>query len=89
MAGGVPDGADVIALGAQTTGVIARGAKAAVAKPFGPARPPIKKKHRKKGLAIAALEADDLFAKGDWNEIENFATCRLPMYSVAWATLTG
>ena len=65
MAGGVPDGADVIALGAQTTGVIARGAKAAVAKPFGPARPPTKKQHRKKGLAIAALEADDLFAKGD------------------------
>ena len=88
-AGGVPDGADGIALGAQTAGVIARGAKAAAAKPFGPVRPPTKKQHRKKGLAIAALEADDLFAKGDWNEIEKFATCRLPMYSVAWSTLKG
>ena len=47
------------------------------------------KQHRKKGPAIAALEADGLFAKGDWNEIEKFATCRLPMYSVAWATLKG
>ena len=49
VAGGVPDGADVIALGAQTAGVIARGAKAAAAKPFGPVRPPTKKQHRKKG----------------------------------------
>ena len=89
VAGGVRDGAEVIALGAQTAGVIARGAKAAAAKPFGPVRPPTKKQHRKKGLAIAALEADDLFAKGDWNEIEKFATCRLPMYSVAWSTLKG
>jgi len=76
VAGGDPEGADVLALGAQTAGVIARGAKAAAAKPFGPVRPPTKKQHRKKGLAIAALEAEDLIAKGDWNEIvEKFATC--------------
>ena len=86
-AGGVPDGTDGIALGAQTAAVIARGAKAAAAKLFGPVRPPTKKQHRKKGLAIAALEADDLFAKGNWKKIEKFATCRLPMYSVAWSTL--
>ena len=61
----------------------------AVDKALGPVRPPTKKQHRKKGLAIAALEADDLFARGDWNEIEKFATCRLPMYSVAWSTLKG
>ena len=88
-AGGVPNGADKVALVAQTAGVIERGAKAAAAKLFCPARPPAKKQHRKKGLAIAALEADHFFAKGDWNEIEKFATCRLPMYSVAWSTLKG
>ena len=30
-----------------------------------------------------------MFARGDWAEIERFATCRLPMFSVAWSTLKG
>ena len=42
-AGCAPDGADEDALVAQNAGVIVRGAKATVAKPFGPARPPTKK----------------------------------------------
>ena len=41
------------------------------------------------GLAIASLEVDGMFARGDWAEIERFATCRLPMFSVAWSTLKG
>jgi site-specific DNA-cytosine methylase/integrase len=55
----------------------------------GPARPPVRKQKRKMGLAIASLEVDDMFARGDWAEIERFATCRLPMFSVAWSTLKG
>ena len=65
-----------VALVAQTAGVIARGAKAAAARLFGPVRPPAKKPHRKKGLEIAALEADDLFAKGNWSEIETVVAKR-------------
>jgi len=35
------------------------------------------------------LEGADLFRKGDWNNIEAFASPRMPMFSVAWATLKG
>ena len=52
-------------------------------------RPPAAKQKRKKGAAIAALEGRDLFRNGDWSAIERFATVKLPMYSVAWATLKG
>ena len=57
----------------------------------GPVRPPPKKKSgpRKKGLALLPLEGADLFRKGDWNNIEAFASTRMPMFSVAWATLKG
>ena len=58
-------------------------------KVFGPMRPPAAKQKRKKGAAIAALEGRDLFRNGDWSAIERFATVKLPMYSVAWATLKG
>ena len=54
---------------------------------YGPTRPPAVKQKRKLGLAIATLELDDMFARGDWAEIERFATQRLPMFSVAWTTL--
>ena len=63
----------------------ANGTKAAI----GPRKPPESKQRRKRGAAIAALEGTDLFLNGDWNAIEKFATCRLPLYSVAWSTLKG
>ena len=63
----------------------ATGTKAAI----GPRKPPESKQKRKRGAAIAALEGTDLFLNGDWNAIEKFATCKLPLYSVAWSTLKG
>ena len=58
-----------------------------VRKALGPAWPPVRKQKRKTGLAIASLEVDDMFARGDWAGTERFETCRLPMFSVAWSTL--
>ena len=57
----------------------------------GPDRPPPPKKSRprKKGLALLPLEGADVFRQGDWNNIEAFASTRMPMFSVAWATLKG
>jgi len=57
----------------------------------GPVRPPPPKKPRprKKGLALLPLEGADVFRKGDWNNIEAFASTRMPIFSVAWATLKG
>ena len=66
-------------------------AKVRTAKNFGPLRPkklPVKGK-RQHGIAVASLEMQKLFAQGDWDAIADYATYRLPMYSVAWSTLKG
>ena len=57
----------------------------------GPVRPPPPKKTRprKKGLALLPLEGADVFRQGGWNNIEAFASTRMPVFSVAWATLKG
>ena len=57
----------------------------------GPVRlpPPKKPRPRKKGLALLPLEGADLFRQGDWDNIEAFASTRMPMFSVTWATLKG
>ena len=57
----------------------------------GPVRPPPPKKSRprKKGLTLLPLEGADLFRQGDWNNIEAFASTRMPIFSVAWTTLKG
>ena len=52
-------------------------------------KPPESKQKRKRGAAIAALEGADLFLNGNWDGIEKFATCKLPLYSVTWSKLKG
>jgi integrase len=65
----------------------------AAAKQFGPVRPKQlqakQKGKRQHGIAVASLEMQKLFAQGDWDAIADYATHRLPMYSVAWSTLKG
>ena len=63
----------------------------AAARAFGPVRPEKvrAKDKRKHGIALASLEMQKLFAIGDWNAIEEFATYRLPMFSLAWSSLKG
>ena len=57
---------------------------------FGPDRPPVRRKaRRKRGVALARLEGYDAFRSGDWHNIEKFATVRMPMFSVAFNTLKG
>ena len=56
----------------SATGVSVPAAAAVARKVVGPARPPVKKQKRKMGLAIASLEVDGMFARGDWAEIERF-----------------
>lgn len=91
--------AGVAAAGVASRAKPAKAKGATVKEPFGPERPPARgrvvshhkarKTQRNRGLAIAALEGADLFRKGDWQNIEKFATMKLPMYSVAWSTLKG
>ena len=57
---------------------------------FGPDRPPVRRKaRRKRGAALARLEGYGAFRSGDWHNIEKFATVRMPIFSVAWSTLKG
>ena len=53
---------------------------------FGPDRPPVKRKaRRKRGVALARLDGYGAFRSGDWHNIEEFATVRMPMFSVAFS----
>ena len=85
VAAGVAAGGD----GAQTTAASSSLRVAPLV--YSPARPPPPKKTRprKKGLALLPLEGADLFRQCDWKNIEAFASTRMPMFSVAWATLKG
>lgn len=64
---------------------------ARAARAFGPVKPVRAKAKGQKqhGIAIATLEMQRLFAMGDWKAIEEYATYRLPMYSLAWSSLKG
>ena len=83
VAAGVAAGGD----GAQTTAASSSLRVAPLV--YSPARPPPPKKTRprKKGLALLPLEGADVFRQGDWSNIEAFASTRMHMFSVAWATL--
>ena len=57
---------------------------------FGPDRPPVRRKaRRKRGVALARLEGYGAFRSGDWHSMQKFATVRVHMFSVAWATFKG
>ena len=49
--------------------------------------PPKDGDKRKRGINLAELEGRSLFDGGDWSAIEAFASFKLPLFSVAWATL--
>ena len=72
----------------QADGVPAVAASAVVAKPHGPVRPPVKKQKRKLGLAIATLEVDDMFARGDWAVYESVRPHQLLVLKVQCGSLT-